>query len=102
MRWALLLVSILFLPNTYACMWDRGALAQEYKQAPGIVEIITGRFKRFPPRYYEMRLERVSGEIANHPANLDLYDDAGAACDRLHRSAKAIEWMKKKSAEMKR
>ncbi|QQS09672.1 MAG: hypothetical protein IPK69_03365 [Phycisphaerales bacterium] len=68
----------------------------EAKGLPGIAEILTGRIERNPPRYYEMRLERVEREIAADTSRLDLYDDAGVACDRIGRSDEAIEWMAKK------
>jgi hypothetical protein len=45
-----------------------------------------------------MRLHRVAAEIAQHPDRLNLYDDAGVACDRLHRDDEAIVWMRKKRA----
>ena len=83
---------------TLACIWDTDTLAMEAKAFPGIAEVLTGRFERLPPRYYEMRLERVRREVAASPANLALYDDAGAACDRLKRSDNAVAWMERKAA----
>ncbi|MGE0367021.1 MAG: hypothetical protein AB7Q00_14935 [Phycisphaerales bacterium] len=81
---------------TLACLWDYDTLQMEAKGLPGIAEILTGRIERNPPRYYEMRLERVEREIAADTSRLDLYDDAGVACDRIGRSDEAIEWMSKK------
>lgn len=95
------LLPLVCLPAiTLACVWDRDTLRYEAKGLPGIVEVITGRFEREPPLYYEMRLERVTREIAADPTRLDLYDDAGVACDRLHRGDEAVEWMAKKKAAM--
>jgi len=88
--------------TAHACLWDRDTLAAEAKGLPGITEIITGRFDRFPPLYYEMRLERVSGRLATEQDNLELYDDAGVACDRLGRSDEGIGWMERKLAVMDR
>ncbi len=82
--------------KTNGCFWDRDTLAFEASGYPGITEIITGRFDRFPPLYYEMRLERVANEIESAPDSLDLYDDAGVASDRLGRHDEAIEWMSRK------
>lgn len=84
------------MPPTLACLWDYDTLKAEANGLPGIAEILTGRIERNPPRYYEMRLERVTRELAADPSRLDLYDDAGVACDRLGRSDDAIEWMAKK------
>jgi hypothetical protein len=88
--------------KTNGCFWDRDTLASEASGFPGITEIITGRFDRFPPLYYEMRLERVSSEIESDPDDLNLYDDAGVACDRLGRHDEAIEWMARKREALDR
>lgn len=83
-------------PRVRACLWDRDTLRFETQGMPGLVEIITGRFERNPPLYYEMRLTRVAAEIEKDPTRLDLYDDAAVACDRLHNDDEAIGWMAKK------
>ncbi len=83
-----------------ACLWDRDTLAMEAENYPGITEIITGRFDRYPDLYYEMRLDRVSKEIESDSTNLDLYDDASVACDRLGRCDEAIQWMARKRAAL--
>jgi tetratricopeptide (TPR) repeat protein len=84
--------------KTNGCFWDRDSLAQETSGFPGITEIITGRFDRFPPLYYEMRLQRVQAELLDTPDALDLYDDAGVASDRIGLHDEAIKWMEKKRA----
>ncbi len=95
------LLPLVCLPAiAFACLWDRDTLRYEAKGLPGIVEVITGRFEREPPLYYELRLERVTRELAADPTRLDLYDDAGVACDRLHRGDDAIEWMTRKRASL--
>ena len=78
------------------CLWDYDTLEAEAKGLPGLTEAITGRFDRFPPRYYEMRLERCATAIEQGSRDLDLFDNAGVACDRLGRGDEAIEWMRKK------
>jgi hypothetical protein len=78
------------------CLWDRDTLAAEAKKAPGIVEVLTGRFERQPARYHEMRLASVTREIESGSKALGLFDDAGVACDRLERFDEAIEWMARK------
>lgn len=79
-----------------ACIWDSDTLATEARGLPGIVEATTGFFPRNPPKYYEMRLERVERELVAKPSALNSYDDAAVACDRLHRSGEAVQWMAKK------
>ncbi len=88
--------------KTNGCLWDYDTLAAEAKGLPGITEIITGRFDRFPPLYYQMRLDRVSEQVLSSSDDLELYDNAGVACDRLKRSDEAIEWMAKKRVVLDR
>lgn len=103
-----LLFSLLFLwtagAAVHACMWDRDTdtLAQEARDLPELVHIITGRFERNPTLFYEMRLARVAKEIAADPDSLYLYDDAAVACDRLGRSGEAIVWIEKKRKRLER
>lgn len=85
-----------------ACLWDSDTLAYELKQFPGVQEVITGRFDRNPPLYYQMRLDRVTSEIKTNPTKLELYDDAAVACDRLNRDDEAIKWMERKKAILDR
>jgi hypothetical protein len=88
-----------------ACLWDRDTLATEEsakrRRTLEIVRVITGRFERNPPLYFEMRLSRVAAELQRDPTKFDLYDDAGVASDRLGRSDEAIEWMAKKQNWLK-
>src|SRR5262249_28776959 len=99
-RFALLL--LLLVPGPLAaCLWDTDTLRYELKSFPEVVQVISGRFERNPPYYYEMRLQRAAAEIEKHPDHLDAYDDAGVACDRLGRGDEAIEWMEKKRKRLK-
>jgi hypothetical protein len=93
-----LFVLILSVLATTACVWDRDTLGMEVKKFPGLTQIITGRFERNPRLYYQMRLDRVAKELESNPTNLELYDDAGVACDRLGRGKEAIAWMTRKKA----
>ncbi|MCB9674373.1 MAG: hypothetical protein H6737_04605 [Alphaproteobacteria bacterium] len=86
-------------PPALACIWDRDTLATELAGLPEVERVIYGDFDRFPPRYYEMRLERVTAELATNPT-FDRYDDAAAALDRLGRSDEAIAMMERKRAAM--
>src|SRR5688572_11588254 len=90
---AVFLLSILSAADSHACLWDRDTLHQEAKDRLHVVHTAVGYFDRNPPLYYTMRLDRISQEIAATPQKLDLYDDAGVACDRLGRADEAVEWM---------
>jgi hypothetical protein len=98
---ALLALTIVVTP-ALACLWDRDTADAEARGIPEVVHVITGRFERNPPLYYEMRLRRVAAEIRRDPGNLALYDDAGVACDRLGRSDEANRWMDHKRAVLER
>ncbi len=83
-----------------SCIWDRDTFAMEARGRLEVVETAVGWFDRFPPEYYQMRLERVTREVTAHPDRLDLYDDAAVACDRLGKHAEAVGWMEKKGTAM--
>jgi len=91
---------VCFSSPSRACLWDQDTLTTEAKGLPDVVQVITGRFERNPPLFYEMRLARVTNEVKAQPAKLELYDDVGVACDRLHRDGEAIAWMKQKRARL--
>lgn len=97
MRFLLLLASFFcWMVPGHSCAWDSDTLAMEAKGLPDVVQIITGRFERNPPLYYQMRLQRVTQTLKEQPDKLELYDDAGVACDRLGRGKEAIAWMNRK------
>lgn len=101
MRLGLFFISALLLTNLgKACLWDSDTLAMEAQGRIEVLETVLGWYDRFPPLYYEKRLERVTREAAQNPEKLELYDDAGVACDKLGKVDQAIEWMKKKEAAM--
>lgn len=101
MRSLLLLASLFcWIVPGYSCAWDSDTLAAEAKGLPDVVQIITGRFERNPPLYYQMRLQRVTQTLKKQPDRFELYDDAGVACDRLGRGKQAIAWMNRKRARL--
>lgn len=85
-----------------ACLWDSDTLRTEAKGMPSVIQAITGRFDRFPPLYYEMRLARVEREVIDRPDDLAHYDDAAVALDRLGRPGEAIDWMARKLEALNR
>ena len=88
--------------TAFGCIWDTDTLANEAKGLPDVVQVITGRFARNPPLFYEMRLKRVTAELERDPGLLGDYDDAAAACDRLSRDDEAIVWMQKKRSRLEK
>ena len=85
-----------------ACLWDYDTLAQEALGVPDVVLAIAGGFVRNPPKYYEMRVERVTELVGFSPDRYEAYDDLAVACDRLGRSDEAIAWMAKKKQALER
>jgi tetratricopeptide (TPR) repeat protein len=98
--WLMAIAICSLVAPAWACLWDRDTLKHEARGVTGVVEVIIGRVERYPPLYYEMRLARVAAELEANPSKLDLYDDAGVACDRLRRSDEAIEWMARKKTQL--
>ncbi|HLK56600.1 MAG TPA: hypothetical protein VKU00_08550 [Chthonomonadaceae bacterium] len=90
------------VPPALADPWDTNTLAKEAQDLPDVVQVITGRFERNPPLFYEMRLRRVREELAQNPSLLLDYDQAGIACDYLRRDDEALGWMEKKRAALQR
>ena len=94
--------AVLLAVSVPACLWDYDTLSMEAKGMPDVVDVIVGRFERNPPLYYEMRLDRVSKDLATHPDRLLLYDDAAVACDRLGRGDEGMDWLDRKHKALKR
>lgn len=92
------IVASCLLSTTWAsaCLWDYDTLAAEANGKMDYVEVIVGKFDRFPPLYYEMRLGNCIKQIDDGSKNLDLYDNAAVACDRLGRDDEAITWIERK------
>ncbi len=100
-KYVLLAVMVLTLsPTSRASLWDDETLAADANGLPDLVRVITGRFERNPPLYYEMRLSRAAAQIKAQPNDLAAYDVAGVACDRLGRGDEAIAWMERKNLQM--
>ncbi|HEY3330864.1 MAG TPA: hypothetical protein VGK19_12625 [Capsulimonadaceae bacterium] len=95
-----LLLTIAAAAPASACLNDRDTLAEEIKGLPEVTQIITGRFERNPPLYYEMRIKRLESEIPAHPDVLNNYDDIAVALDRVHRDDEAIRWEERKRAKL--
>lgn len=94
-------LAVMLAVSVPACLWDYDTLSMEAKGMPEAVDVIVGRFERNPPLYYEMRLDRVSKDLATHPDRLLLYDDAAVACDRLGRGDEGMDWLEKKHKVLK-
>lgn len=96
-----LLAAFVMTAAAFACAWDYDTVPQELKGLPDVLDAVVGRLEVNPPLYYEVRLKRVVEEMKSHPENLDLYDNAAVASDKLGNSDDAIKWMEKKADQLK-
>jgi tetratricopeptide (TPR) repeat protein len=90
-----LLLPLLLVSTAQACLNDRDSdsLAQQAKKLPDTLRVISGRFERNPPLYYEMRIRRSLAALKVNPRRFDLYDDVAVAYDRLHKDDEALRVM---------
>lgn len=100
MRRLLILLPLLWSSGAKACINDRDSdsLAIQAARFPDTLRVITGRFERNPPLYYQMRIRRSLAQLKQTPRDFNLYDDIGVAFDRLHRDDEALQIMAKKRA----
>ena len=70
-----------------ACYNDRDTLGFELRNRPDVQRALTGRFDRFPPLYYEMRIARLR---AKRKLTADECDDEAVALGRLGRYPEAM------------
>lgn len=104
MRYSALLLPLLFVSVAQACLNDRDSdsLAVQAKKLPDTLRVITGRFERNPPLYYEMRIRRALPQLKKDPRRFELYDDIAVAYDRLHRDDEALQIIEKKRSLLPR
>ncbi len=76
-----------------ACLWDYDTLNQEQSRFPSTIELITGKFLRHSPKFYQWRIEDRLRKLARSPENIALYDDLGVAYQKTGQLEKALEAM---------
>jgi hypothetical protein len=86
------LMLILLVPAAaLACLWDSETLKQERSRFPSTLELITGKFLRHSPAFYEWRIKDRLEKLKTDPKNVGLYDDIAVAYEKLGQHDKAIE-----------
>ncbi len=100
-----LLTSLAAIP-AHACLNDRDTARTEQLNALSIKDenagvrnaarILTGRFERNPPAYYQARIARLKNVLRSNPGDIDTYDDIAVAYDRLGNDSNAIAWIEGK------
>jgi hypothetical protein len=90
----LIAAALLALPTgLFACLWDYDTLKQERARFPDTLEIITGKFLRHSPEFYEWRIKDRLAKLKTDPSNPALHDDLAVAYAKTGQYAKAIATM---------
>ena len=92
----ILLLIVLIPAPLAACLWDSDTLEEERKQFPTVLELITGKFLRHSPAFYEWRIEDRKKRLEEDPENVALYDDLAVAYEKTGQRDLAIETILKK------
>ncbi|HVK07567.1 MAG TPA: tetratricopeptide repeat protein, partial [Gemmataceae bacterium] len=88
--------ALLGLPTAaLACLWDYDTLKQERSRFPDTLEIITGKFLRHSPEFYEWRIRDRLKKLESNPNDPRLLDDLAVAYDKTGQHDKAIETMER-------
>jgi tetratricopeptide (TPR) repeat protein len=91
------LLLLVLLPSlAVACLWDYDTLLAERSRFPSTLELITGKFLRHSPEFYEWRVKDRLKKLESDPENLAFLDDLAVAYDKLGKQDLAIELMEKK------
>jgi len=87
-------VFVALIPSlALACLWDYDTLKMERQRFPTTLELITGKFLRHSPEFYEWRIRDREAKLAADPNNLAYLDDLAGAYDKIGKPEKAIEVM---------
>lgn len=74
----------------FACIWDYDTIKMEQSRFPSVLELITGKFLRHSPEFYEWRIKDRLKRLENEPTNVNLLDDLAVAYDKTDQHDKAI------------
>jgi tetratricopeptide (TPR) repeat protein len=66
-----------------ACLWDYDTLQMERSRFPSALELITGKFLRHTPEFYQWRVDDRARKLKYEPDNLAYYDDLAVAYEKL-------------------
>ena len=86
-----ILAGLLIPSVTVACSWDYDTIKMERQRFPETLELITGKFLRHTPEFYEWRIQNRLDRLERDPTNAALLDDLAVAYDKTGQHDKAIE-----------
>jgi tetratricopeptide (TPR) repeat protein len=97
-RWVL--ASLLLASSAaVACLWDYDTLLAERARQPTTLELITGKFLRHSPRFYDWRRQDRLAKIEAGANAEALWDDLAVAYDKLGQHDQAIETARQRLIE---
>ena len=82
-----------YASSAVACYWDKDTLASEKRKFPGVLEMITGRFKRHSLALYQWRISDRRQRLQETPDQLPLMDDLAVALDKTGAHEEAAQVM---------
>lgn len=86
------LLAVLLVPSSaIACLWDYDTVKMERVRFPGALELITGKFLRHSPEFYQWRVQNRLKRLESDPTNAALLDDLAVAYDKTGQHDKAVE-----------
>jgi len=91
--WLTLLVVLALPASVCACLWDYDTLKQERSRFPSTLELITGKFLRHSPEFYQWRIRDREAKLAAGSSDPAVYDDLAVAYQMTGDSVKAIATM---------
>src|SRR5262245_28661274 len=94
-RVALVVVAALVPSVAVACLWDYDTIQMERARFPSTLELITGKFLRPSPEFYEWRIRDRLKKLEADPKNAAYLDDLAVAYNKTGQHDKAIETMLK-------
>jgi tetratricopeptide (TPR) repeat protein len=86
-----ILAGVLLPSVASACLWDHDTIQMERARFPSTLELITGKFLRHSPEFYQWRIENRLKRLESDPTNVALLDDLAVAYDKTGQHDKAIE-----------
>ena len=90
LRTAAVFAALLTPSVAAACLWDYDTIKRERTRFPGTLELLTGKFLRHSPEFYEWRVADRTRRLAADPTNVALLDDLAVAYDKAGRHDDAI------------
>ncbi|WP_299435735.1 hypothetical protein [uncultured Aquimarina sp.] len=82
----------------YSCFWDYDTIEMERIQFPDVIELISGKFLRHSPEFYQWRIQDRTLKLQKFPDSLELYDDLAVAYSKIGNDSKAIQVILKKDS----